>query len=93
MKHLRAYLTGFALFLAFVAGGASAAWIPSMSGPQDLSQTWYLFNQQLGNYMSYAQTGELGSLSFSPGVCVSTTSLCVYMPNGALRYIQTSATP
>ena len=90
MKHLRAYLTGFALFLA---GAASAAWIPSMSGGQDLSQTWFLFNQQLGNYMSYAQVGEQGSLSFSPSVCVSSTSLCVYMPNGALRYIQTSATP
>ena len=90
MKHLRSFLTGFALFLA---GAASAAWIPSMSGGQDLSQTWYLFNQQLGNYMSYSQTGELGRLSFSPSAQVSGTSFYVYMPNGDLRYIQTSATP
>ena len=72
---------------------ASAAWVSSLSGPQDLSQTWFLLNQQLTNYVSYVQPGEVGSASYSPSVCVSGTSLCVYMPNGALRYIQTSATP
>ncbi len=92
MKHL---LIGLAAgFVLGVVGIASAGpWVSSLSGPMDISQTWGLLAQQITNYVSFAQAGEVGELSFSPSTCVSSTSICTIMPNGNLRYIQTSATP
>ena len=93
MKNLRAYL----IALGFVLGGITAAnatsWVSLLTGPQDLSQLWGLLAQQLTNYVTFASVGEVGEISLSPSVCVSSTSICVVMPNGGLRYIQTSATP
>ena len=88
------------LSLAFAVGTlfgsgvlASAAWVSSLSGPQDVSQLWGLLGQQITNYVSFAIPTEVGEMAFSPSVAVSSTSFLVIMPNGALRYIQTSPTP
>lgn len=90
MKHLLTLALG--VFLGSI-GLASAAWVSSLSGPQDVSQTWGLLAQQITNYISFAESGEVGEFALSPSVQVSGTSILTIMPNGALRYIQTSATP
>ena len=92
MKHLRAFLMGFALF---VAGSATAGSFSLFgSGPVDVSQIVPQLNAQLTNWIAFNQTpAELGELSFSSGVITSSTSIAIIMPNGAARYIQTSATP
>ena len=95
MKKLRAYLIGLGLVLggATVALAGASTWVSSLTGPMDISQTWGLLGQQITNYVSFAEAGEVGELAFSPSSCVSGTSMCVIMPNGDKRYIQTSATP
>ena len=105
MKHLRSFLLGLTLFLA---GGVAAAPIIGFGvpggiakGPQDVSNLFsYLntlilaLNNQITGYVTFNNTAsETGKMAFTGGTVVSGSSVAVIMPNGDLRYIQTSATP
>lgn len=94
MKRLRSFIIGAVLFLA---GGAVANnAVPYFTGPQDPASLFAYLNQiesQVGYIMFNQTVAETGEMAFAAGTCYSGTSICVVLPTGTVRYIQTSATP